>query len=146
MSNDDPYADGWERNSLGGYVWTGQCAAQLGAAGILKYLTPIAVTDRMITASAAPHHTLIIQQLLTDERFANGPLHRLHVDVGLNRRDFRAFRGALGTEHKGSLQVVIDEITGNFYADIDKWNPYEDAVSWLGHTFEDVLFKRNRQA
>lgn len=143
----DPYSDGWESDGQGGYVWTGQCAAQLGAAGILRYLTPVAVTDRMLTASSAPHHPLIIEQLLKDKRFASGSLHKLHVDVGLNRRDFRAFRGALGAKHKGSLQIVIDEITGNFYADVDAWNPYEDVVSWVGHASEVVshALKRRRK-
>lgn len=132
-------SNGWIPDGLGGYNWIGECAAQLGAAQIIRYLTPIAVTDRMVTAHSFPHQTTIIEQLLHDDRFASGALHGLHVTVGLDRRDFRAYRGALGKHHKGSLQIVIDATTGNFYADIDAWNPYEDVISWVGHAFGEVV-------
>ncbi len=138
---------GFTPDGLGGYVWEGQCAAQLGAAGILRYLTPIAVTDRMISASSSPHHDTVIRTLMEDPRFLCGSLHGLHVDVGTDRRDFRAIRGALGKDYKGSLQIVIDATTGNFYADVDRYNPYADVVDWCGHAFGEVvphLWKRRK--
>lgn len=139
VDNIEGYSDGWEPSPAGGYIWTGECAKQLGKAGILPLLTPVTVEDRKITATSAPHHSTIVHMLLHDDRFANGPLHGLHVTVGLDRRDFRAYRKALGDDCKGSLQIVIDATTGNFYADIDAWNPYEDVVSWLGHAFGEVV-------
>jgi hypothetical protein len=78
----------------------------------------------------------VVAKLRADpERFAEGILHGLHVDVGPNRYDFRAFNGLLG---KGSLQIVISGVTGRFYADIDLFNPYQDLVHFVGHSGEVI--------
>lgn len=127
-----------EPDGIGGWVWEGTVAAQLGAAGVLRYLTPVDVTDKRLTALSAPHQARIIQMLTDDPRFARGSLHHLHPEVGKDRRDFRAYLGDLGDRHKGSLQIVIDATTGNFYADLDLWNPYQDTVNWVGHAGEVV--------
>jgi hypothetical protein len=49
----------------------------------------------------------------------------------------RSFNNDLDTGR--SLQIVVDQYTGNFYADTDRFNPYQDVVSVLGHAFVEVL-------
>jgi hypothetical protein len=78
----------------------------------------------------------IVERLLCDTRFANGVFYGLHRDVGHDLIDFRSYRGTLG---KGSLQLVIDQVTGLCYADIDIWNPYADLVGVVGHLFGEVI-------
>lgn len=78
---------------------------------------------------------LMVVQLRRDSRFAEGTLHRLHADVGTNLTDFRSHRGAFG---KGSLQIVVDLTTGQFYADVDLFSPYTDLVNFMGHTGEVI--------
>lgn len=70
------------------------------------------------------------------EIFQEGSLHRLHADVGKRRADFRSIKGKVCP---GSLQVVVDLDSGRFYCDIDAWNPYQDLVNWVGHSFFEVL-------
>jgi hypothetical protein len=106
---------------------------QLDRAGYRRYLTVTEQTDRHVKGTM---DLAVLEQLQRDGRFAQGCLHYLHQDVGKDRTDFRSFRGAFG---KGSLQLVIDRKTGNAYADIDGWNPYEDVVGQVGHSFVDVL-------
>jgi hypothetical protein len=81
----------------------------------------------------------IIERLLRDERFANGIFYGLHRDVGADLIDFRSYNGTFG---KGSLQLVIDQVTGMCYADLDKFNPYQDVVSVLGHMIGEVIPNR----
>ena len=84
-------------------------------------------------------------QLDADPRFACGLLHGLHADVGAHRRDYRAHTGTFG---KGSLQIVVDWMTGNAYADVDRWSPYSDVVGFLGHAGEVIggWFRKARRA
>lgn len=44
-----------------------------------------------------------------------------------------------GTFGDGILQIVIDQDTGRFHVDVDRFNPYEDVVNFFGHTFAEVL-------
>jgi len=106
---------------------------QLIKAGYSKHAKSIFVEGKTVTGT---FDLEIIPLLEADERFANGPLHGLHADVGEDRTDFRSYRGTLG---EGSLQLVIDRKTGRFYADIDEWNPYADVVNWVGHAFGEVV-------
>lgn len=76
-----------------------------------------------------------IERLRSDARFANGALHGLHQDVGDHRIDFRSYNGEFG---KGSLQIVVDKKTGRCYVDVDKHNPYQDLVRFIGHTGEVI--------
>jgi hypothetical protein len=71
-----------------------------------------------------------------DPRFASGVLHGLHADVGAHRDDYRSYSGAFG---KGSLQIVVDRVTGAAYADVDGHNPYQDVVGFVGHAFAEVV-------
>ena len=103
---------------------------QLILAGLAPFLYTVELTPAAVRAWASP---TLISVLLRDPRFASGVLHGLHPEVGTHRRDFRAYRGTFG---KGSLQIVVDERTGKFYADVDHWNPYEDVVNWVGHAGE----------
>lgn len=111
--------------------------AQLHAAGLRDYITyldaprlsePHALRGRMRIAA--------IQTLRKDPRFASGPLHQLHKDVGEHRIEFRAHPGEVGD---GSLQIVFNRFTGDFYADIDRFNPYSDLVNSTGHAGEVVV-------
>lgn len=81
--------------------------------------------------------------LAIDSRFARGVLHGLHADVGPNREDYRSHTGSLG---RGSLQIVVDRMTGAAYADVDRWSPYSDVVGMVGHAGEVIggWFKRLR--
>jgi hypothetical protein len=33
----------------------------------------------------------------------------------------------------------MDRYTGHFYADVDRFNPYQDVVNAFGHVFGEVL-------
>lgn len=78
-----------------------------------------------------------LQRLTGDtKRFASGVLYGLHEDVGSHLHDFRSFTGQFGT---GSLQIVLDDQTGAFWADVDEANPYEDVVNIVHHTFGEVV-------
>jgi hypothetical protein len=88
----------------------------------------------------------ILDKLKVDDGFCCGPLYRLHLDVGDNLIEYRSHTGSFG---RGSLQIVIDQTTGRYYADIDRWSPYSDVVGVLGHMFSEVVpgwFKRKKQA
>jgi hypothetical protein len=74
--------------------------------------------------------------LKNDPNFANGWLYGFHRDVGDNLADFRSFTGTFGD---GSLQIVMDRYTGNFWIDVDRFNPYQDVVNFFGHAFVEVL-------
>ena len=78
----------------------------------------------------------VYDALMIDPRFANGELHKLHKEMGFDLQDFRSYRNTFGN---GSLQIVINRQTGAFYADVDGWNPYQDVVNILGHTFGEVV-------
>lgn len=78
----------------------------------------------------------LINKLKKDGRFLSSPLHALHADVGPNRCEFRSITGAFG---EGSMQIVINRDTGAFFADIDKFNPAQDAVGAFGHLFGEVI-------
>lgn len=95
---------------------------------------PISVTGRC-------ELRMVAHVLRVDKRFHEGALHRLHADVGKHRTDFRSFKGEVCP---GSLQVVVDLKSGRFYADIDGWNPYQDLVNWVGHTFGEVIIPKLR--
>lgn len=105
--------------------------AQLKASGYLPDHTDV------IGAGIVGHlDTDTIAALDGDPRFASGVLYGLHRDVGAHLQDFRAFSGTFG---KGSLQIVVDHVTGRFYADVDNFNPYQDVVGFLGHAFGEVI-------
>lgn len=78
----------------------------------------------------------ILPALRADLRFHEGPFHLLHADIPHPRTEFRSYRGTLGP---GSMQFVINTDRGLFYADIDKFSPYEDVVGVVGHLFGEVL-------
>ena len=65
--------------------------------------------------------------------FRKGRLHNSHKDVGPARVDYRSFRGALGS---GSMQIVISTTTRVVFIDMDRFNPYEDLASFIGHAWE----------
>jgi hypothetical protein len=112
---------------------TDRLTAQMAAAGLVDYLVTVDATD---TQWRGQLRLEVIPYLAADPRFAQGPLHQLHPEVGTPRTEFRSYNGALGT---GSLQVVINTQTGAFYADVDKHNPYNDVVRFLGHAFGEVV-------
>lgn len=114
---------------------------QLEKAGYLKQAIDFDYDEKAVTGV---FRFDVFSQLSNDPRFAEGELHHLHPDVGENLRDFRSYNGSLG---RGSLQIVLDEKTGRFYADIDAWNPYQDLVNFLGHTGEVIggFFRKLRR-
>lgn len=131
---------GFEINDLGMAVWEGTpVVSQLTRAGVLRFLTPVENSEKTVLAQADEG---LIPFLEAHDAFASGGLHLLHPDVGDHRRDFRSYRGAFG---KGSLQIVVDERTGKFYADVDAWNPYADVVNWIGHAGEVIAGRLRRR-
>ena len=105
---------------------------QLHKADLLKYCHRILEANNTIIGTVDFN---IINILRSDARFKEGVFYGYHRDVGKDLIDFRSHRNCFG---KGSLQIVIDYQTGNMYADIDKWSPYEDVVSFFGHTWEVI--------
>jgi hypothetical protein len=89
-------------------------------------------------------YTGIISVLQHDPRFASGPFHLLHADVGKDLCEFRSHRGELLSD--GSVQIVVDSVTGACYADIDKRSPYTDIYSAFAHLFGEVIFKKRKRA
>jgi len=105
---------------------------QLDAAGVLSQSLSLEEREASVVGRLP---LMVIGQLRADERFAEGPLYKLHADVGEDLTEFRSYRGTLG---RGSLQIVIDKETGRFYADVDAFNPYADLVNFVGHSSEVV--------
>lgn len=110
--------------------------SQFQKAGVLPYVVtfdPHGGEDSSINGFLNVEAVAVLDQ---DPRFARGPLHALHADVGEPRTEFRAHPGEVGD---GSLQIVINTETGRFYADIDRFSPYTDVVNSAGHAFAEVL-------
>lgn len=105
---------------------------QLLLAGAAPYLARIEFQGETVRAIAVPG---LVAVLRANDRFIEGLLHGLHGDVGPNRTDFRSIRGSFG---KGSLQIVLDPLTGVFYADVDRFSPYDDVVGFVGHAGEVI--------
>lgn len=110
--------------------------AQFTAADVLKYVVSVDSHGDEDTALRGYMDLAVIDALDQDPRFARGPLHRLHADVGTHLTEFRAHPGEIGD---GSLQIVIDQQTGRFYADVDLFSPYTDVVNIVGHSFGEVV-------
>lgn len=80
----------------------------------------------------------VIDAMVLDARFASGVLYQLHkkdFKAGARLAEFRSFGGSLGD---GSLQIVFDRSTGEVYADVDRHNPYQDVVGFIGHSGEVI--------
>jgi hypothetical protein len=113
---------------------TSDVLAQLEHAGLDLYILQ---TDHSEEGALKGRMSVRVLNLLdADPRFASGKLYQLHREVGNDLTEYRAHPGELG---EGSLQIVIDKKTGNFHADIDKYNPYSDVVNIFGHSFGEVL-------
>lgn len=80
----------------------------------------------------------VYDQLVADGSFAKGALYGFHINEvpGGNLTDIRSYTGTFGD---GSLQIVVSANSLNFYADVDRFNPYQDLVKFFGHTFLEVL-------
>jgi hypothetical protein len=116
---------------------------QLARAGYLSDLLEFrAVGETLLGRVDISPENEFIERLKADPRFANGVFYGLHRDVGADLIDFRSYSGELG---KGSLQLVVDRVTGVCYADIDGFNPYQDVVNTLGHLFGEMLPNRLRK-
>lgn len=105
---------------------------QLIEAGLWHLITDVIVESRGIRGVGKP---ALLTKLESNPKFKRGVLHGLHVDVGKNRRDYRAIKGSYG---RGSTQVVIDSKTFVLYADVDNHSPYDDVVSFIGHSGEVI--------
>lgn len=108
---------------------------QLIEAGYLKDFVTYNVSQGETLLGTLRDPGAVIDRLREDPRFANGVFYGLHRDVGNDLIDFRAYSGEI-KDSVGSLQLVIDKKTGNAYADIDGYNPYQDVVSTIGHLGE----------
>lgn len=107
---------------------------QLEKAGLLQHFVQLQVSELAVTGIIV-NISAFLATLRARNEWQEGSLHHLHADIGPNRADFRAHRGAFG---KGSLQIVLDTNMGRCYADVDAFSPYEDVVGWLGHAGEVV--------
>ena len=119
---------------------------QLEAAGLLSCCISCELESKSVRGVA---HLTIFDALRAHASIQEGWFHGLHPDVGEHRTDFRGHRNAFG---HGSLQIVIDRVTGKYYADVDAFSPYEDVVNFVGHSSEVVghffgkLFRRRKNA
>ena len=122
--------------------WLGSDAPQdvldfcLWASGLSEYIYDLHWDEasHSYTGHMDPY---VFDLIMQDPDFANGSLYAFHTSVGRDIWDFRSFNNYLDTGR--SLQIVVDQYTGNFYADTDRFNPYQDVVSFLGHAFVEVL-------
>ncbi len=107
---------------------------QLAGSGLLGYATEWSWTGHGYEGTFP---LWVYDWLMSDTaEFANGVLYGFHTSVGRDLHDFRSFTGTFGD---GSLQIVMDRNTGAFYADVDRFNPYQDVVNVFGHVFGEVL-------
>jgi hypothetical protein len=82
----------------------------------------------------------VLNVLRSHPDFQEGIWHLLH-DVGERPTEFRSYNGALG---KGSLQIAMSQVTGEFEADVDRYNT-QDVVNIFGHLFGEVVPNKLRQ-
>jgi hypothetical protein len=63
--------------------------------------------------------------------------------VGTPNADFRTITGVGGLFSDVSMQITLyngtDPTNNTAYADVDRFNPYQDGVGFLGHAFGEVL-------
>lgn len=105
---------------------------QLKKAGYLPH--DVQVMNHGIVGTLTPE---MLQALVDDARFANGVFYGLHKDVGAHLRDYRSYSGQFG---KGVLQIVVDHTTYHCYADVDRFNPYQDVAGILAHNIGEVFW------
>jgi hypothetical protein len=77
----------------------------------------------------------VLDVLRADPRLQEGIWHHLHPEVGRPRTEFRGYIDEVGP---GSVQIVINTITGCFSADVDRFNT-QDVVNIGGHSFGEVI-------
>jgi hypothetical protein len=110
--------------------------AQIMKTGYTGYLHDVVEGSTSISAHVLPHMLpVLLHALRYNKRFKEGLLFGLHRDIGDALTDFRSHTNEFG---EGSLQFVIDKQTGRFYADVDKFSPYSDAVGFVGHAGEVI--------
>ena len=112
---------------------------QLRCSGYLSRLTQLDL-DRTPFALYAKCDPVLVSLLRGDPRFQLPIPSPLHADLGPNRIDFRAYKGMLGPDCPGSLQIIVSQWGAppwNCYADVDAHN-VEDAVEAVQH-WTDVL-------
>jgi hypothetical protein len=110
--------------------------AQFGIADLMRYVVRLESHGGDDTHLHGWCDLAVLDVLRQDPRFAEGPWHLLHADVGDPKTEFRAHPGEIG---HGSLQIVINTHSGYFYADIDRFSPYTDVVNIGGHAFGEVV-------
>ena len=106
---------------------------QIWNSGYEDYILSMTWTGKGYEGRMSPG---VFDWLKDDPNFANGVLYGMHRDVGDNLRDFRSYSGTFGD---GSLQIVMDQHSGRFWIDVDRFNPYQDVVNFFGHAFVEVL-------
>jgi len=70
--------------------------------------------------------------------FNFGILHKKDVGGG-PYTDYRSIMGVFGKGFPGSLQIVINNNTLQAYADVDRFNPYQDLRGFFGHAFIELI-------
>lgn len=106
---------------------------QLQAAGLWKHVITSTENEDGIDGLMELYAFHVLR---SDPRFTEGPLGTLHPEIGEPRSDFRGDSGAFG---KRSLQVVINQETGRFHADTDRYNAYGGALPFSLHGLLEVL-------
>lgn len=118
----------------------GEVMSQVRRAGASPHLLNTNVREQSVYADVRDMASLMAA-LAQNGNMQQGALHRLHEDIGQKRTEFRGFKNAFG---EGSLQIVLGLDTNRFYADVDKFSPYEDVVGIVGHSVEVIahFFKK----
>jgi hypothetical protein len=80
----------------------------------------------------------LIYALQHDPRFYQDPWWRLHSNIGTHLISFRSYKKALDASDKRCMQIVVDQLTGKFYADWDLYNT-QDLANIVAHLFVEVL-------
>lgn len=103
---------------------------QLRASGYLVCFnrTSLSADGLSLTGNVDPS---LVDLLKQDTKFLNGNFYGLHRDVGADLIDFRSIDNAFGPG--SSLQLVISQVNGDCYADLDLENPYQDVASNVAH-------------
>ncbi|MGO4517178.1 hypothetical protein AB4Y89_15395 [Terriglobus sp. 2YAB30_2] len=81
----------------------------------------------------------LFSDLQSDSNFKCGALYGFHTTLADGQGGMFDCRSITGTYGYGSMQIVGSTATGEVHVDVDRFNPYQDVVNFLGHAFIEVL-------
>lgn len=126
-------------------VTTSAILEQLQASGCLGFA--VSFLERHAVKGKGAHvvgrmRLDVLPYLHAHPSFRPGPALLHGDDVGKPRLEFRSERSAFGKDT--SLQVVVNLRDGRFYADLDRFSPYDGIAGFLKHNLIEVWWPRLR--